>query len=468
MYTLTNPKDEFYIHFQCECGRKFRAEEMYICYNCNKILCRYCLDTEYEIYGCKNNCKRSQNFTINSVRKKNNCCDLCLECPICFNALIKRKISGNFLYQCPFCYWDTANIKLAKPSENDLDILIGQLQETGSNGFLKKMYNHLLENLSKNYVLTEEYNYTSNINEFEKIGKEDENINFQEVVQKAMESGAWNIEKLNENIKKEKEKYENIFNSPYDYNDDYINDKNNNYFSFNFISTLLGCNLDLSEKDDINSIDDLKKKLKTDLDINYICTLDQRLNHVIFQHPLTSVQFPKFFDLVPQKTKVSRKCKKCKKLIIQGGDQSNTRSNYVKLEVSHFFLIQFPHITIYKIEYDKKNLMLKFNISDYKEIKLNFKESTKSEVKCVLPPKKYEIGTNNKMTKDEYLFAQNEKFIILNFKWKGESEKNIKADGKSHYLQFIIVAEYNRGGSETNTVIEYNTEIKFHVKKDKK
>jgi hypothetical protein len=172
--------------------------------------------------------------------------------------------------------------------------------------------------------------------------------------------------------------------------------------------------------------------------------------------------------LVPQKAKVSRKCKKCKKLIIQGGEQSNNRSNYVKLDVSHFFLIQFPNITIYKIEYDKKNLMLKFNISDYKEIKLNFKENTKSEVKCVLPPKKYEIGTNNKMPNDEYLIMQNEKFIVLNFKWKGESEKNIKADGKSHYLQFIIVAEYNRGGSETNTVIEYNTEIKFHVKKDKK
>ena len=54
------------------------------------------------------------------------------------------------------------------------------------------------------------------------------------------------------------------------------------------------------------------------------------------------------------------------------------------------------------------------------------------------------------MTKDEYLFMQNENFIILNFKWKDESEKNIKADGKRQYLQFIIIDEYNRGGSETN------------------
>ena len=63
------------------------------------------------------------------------------------------------------------------------------------------------------------------------------------------------------------------------------------------------------------------------------------------------------------------------------------------------------------------------------------------------------------MAKDEYLFMQNEKCIILNFKWKDKSEKNNKADGKSHYLQFIIIVEYNRGGSETNYVIEYNTEI---------
>ena len=50
------------------------------------------------------------------------------------------------------------------------------------------MYNHSLENFSKNYVLNEEYKYTSNINDFEKIGKEDETINFQEVDQKQ-----WNM-----------------------------------------------------------------------------------------------------------------------------------------------------------------------------------------------------------------------------------------------------------------------------------
>ena len=40
------------------------------------------------------------------------------------------------------------------------------------------------------------------------------------------------------------------------------------------------------------------------------------------------------------------------------------------------------------------------------------------------------------MTKEEYLFMQDEKFIILNFKWKDKSEKNIKADGKSHIYYY--------------------------------
>lgn len=32
MYSLTNEKDDYYCHIVCECGRKYRAEEMYICY----------------------------------------------------------------------------------------------------------------------------------------------------------------------------------------------------------------------------------------------------------------------------------------------------------------------------------------------------------------------------------------------------------------------------------------------------
>ncbi len=32
MYNQTCENDDYYVHIECGCGRKFRAEEMYICY----------------------------------------------------------------------------------------------------------------------------------------------------------------------------------------------------------------------------------------------------------------------------------------------------------------------------------------------------------------------------------------------------------------------------------------------------
>lgn len=32
MYSFTNQNDKIYIHILCGCGRKYKAEEMYICY----------------------------------------------------------------------------------------------------------------------------------------------------------------------------------------------------------------------------------------------------------------------------------------------------------------------------------------------------------------------------------------------------------------------------------------------------
>ena len=61
------------------------------------------------------------------------------------------------------------------------------MKEKGLNGFLEKMYNHLLENFCINYVLNEEYNYISNINDFEKIGK-DELLIFKKLVKN---NGIW-------------------------------------------------------------------------------------------------------------------------------------------------------------------------------------------------------------------------------------------------------------------------------------
>ena len=32
MFSLTNEKDDCYVHYECGCGRKFKAEELYLCY----------------------------------------------------------------------------------------------------------------------------------------------------------------------------------------------------------------------------------------------------------------------------------------------------------------------------------------------------------------------------------------------------------------------------------------------------
>jgi len=35
--------DAPYVHYQCGCSRQYIDAEMYICFKCSKILCKYCL-----------------------------------------------------------------------------------------------------------------------------------------------------------------------------------------------------------------------------------------------------------------------------------------------------------------------------------------------------------------------------------------------------------------------------------------
>ena len=156
MYSLTNEKDDNYIHIICGCGNKFRAEEMYICYNCNKILCRFCLNEEIESCFCKNYCKRHQSISVTQAKKMKNTCDQCLECPNCSVGLVKRFMNGKYMYVCPFCYWDTTTIKFVTSKESDLDSLIFQLKESSTKGYLKKMYDHIINRLKDNEGLITE------------------------------------------------------------------------------------------------------------------------------------------------------------------------------------------------------------------------------------------------------------------------------------------------------------------------
>lgn len=121
-------------------------------------MCRFCLTEEIEYCYCKNYCKRNQSVTVTQAKKMKNSCDQCLECPLCFVALVKRQYNGKYLYVCPHCYWDTSNIKFSCTKESDLDSLIFQLKDSSVKGFLKKMYDHCTTKLKENDGLITESN----------------------------------------------------------------------------------------------------------------------------------------------------------------------------------------------------------------------------------------------------------------------------------------------------------------------
>ena len=461
MYSLTNEEDDYYCHINCGCGRKYRGEEMYICYNCNKIICRYCITSEYENSGCKNSCSRNRIINKQNSNDKKNKCDVCLECPICFSALIKRNLNGNFMYACPYCYYDTSYIRFSKTKEIELDHAIGKLQEVSSSGHLKKMYNSILKKLKeKDNIFSEDKIKLSKTQNRSSISK-----GISDVVQKAMDQGAWVIEKLEEKLKNENDEIEKKEQFPIKYDDDSYVSNSNLYSSFATIIQHLGVALDYSnnELNSLNNVEELSNLLKKDLNPKLISNLEQRYNHVVFQHPFLEMQFPNFFDLIPNKSEVVKKCKQCRKIIVQaaGADYvTDSRIKTIKLDIGHLFTKQFPVESIYKIDIKDYSLMIKFSLYEFKEVTLSFKEDETSEVKCEIPKDSYIISDTTPPNK--YIYESSDKSIIVIFKFK-ESYINKLEKGTHHIFKLFINAEYNRGRKETLSKITYGTEIKFKI-----
>ena len=365
------------------------------------------------------------------------------------------------MYACPYCYWDTSNIKFAKAKETDLDILIGQLQERSCSGLLKRMYSYSLNKLKKQEDLFIE----------EKSGQRGtlrgSITGITDMVKKAMDTGTWSMQKLEESLVKEQK--DNEEKNKIAYTDNYINDKESNYFDFQFIATLLGCSLDYLDNNfsKIDSVDKLKENLKTVLDIKSMSTLEQRHSHIIFQNPISNIQFPKFCDIIPQKSRTSKYCKTCKKILVETGELlGGLKESGLKLEISHFFIKQFPSVTIYKIDLSLKVLLLKFTMADFGDITFYFREDPDSPTKVLLPPDKYEIG-NKDITPNDWVYKNADRFFILNFKFKEEYLPRLETDGSTHILRFFMKVDYNRGGGNTAETIEYPNEIKFKVNNKK-
>ena len=100
-----------------------------------------------------------------------------------------------------------------------------------------------------------------------------------------MEMNTWDIENIEAKILEDEKKINDKNNLNYD--DNYF--QQNNYYAFNAVGSLLACGLDYSDKNmpKMDSVETLKEKMKNEYDISFISSLDQRLNHVTFQHPNT-------------------------------------------------------------------------------------------------------------------------------------------------------------------------------------
>jgi hypothetical protein len=102
-------------------------------------------------------------------------------------------------------------------------------------------------------------------------------------VNRAMEFQTWDLQNIKEHLEKEEES--EVENSNLKYEDNYLVE-HKTYCAFPAVSSFLACNMDYSDKNTakLDNLDTLKEKLKTDLDINLVAGLEQRVNHVSSQH----------------------------------------------------------------------------------------------------------------------------------------------------------------------------------------
>ena len=347
-----------------------------------------------------------------------------------------------------------------KEKEQDLDNLIWQLQESSCNGFLSKMYSHCLSNLQKQSDIFQVSTPQTLSTPFSCLTTTPTS-NVNDLVRKAKQ-GKWDVAKLNERIAEEKTQSQM---KEFDYDDKYIINEGNKYLAFNFLTTLIGCSNDYLDNNfsKIDSVSSLKDKMRKELDLRFMSTLEQRHNQTILQNPISAMMFFTFQDVIPTKNKMSRKCKMCRKPLIQITDNLTSRRGASKLDpgIMHLFYTQFPVIYINKIDTDKKEILLKFSVSNFNETKLKLKEDITSPTKVILPTNQYEIGTNTEVTGDECFHSKSDKFIILIFKIREEYFQFFEMK-RDHILRFYCVVEYNRGG-ETATEIEYLSEVKFTI-----
>ena len=432
-------EEDYYCLVQCDCGRKFKPDEMFLCYFCNKIKCHFCLITEAGIFQCKGFC----NDDLSSSKKGKITCDKCLECPLCFTPLIKKLFNRKYYLFCTSCYWTSQNIHISKEKKEDFDTYITYLNQEKNSGFFKGMYDNILTRLNKD-------NFFAGKIEKDKDTLNEEMLKFDNefnTVQKAMEKSEQNFEEFDKKIKEELINNEKQYSEKYEYNDDYLNieeNKENKNTNFKLKSKLLSCYNDYNQN--YNTLDEAKKALNSNaLSINIITSLEQRHNNVVFQNNTMWNTYPKFIDLIPKKRDYSKQCKECGNFIVKIPETPTSNDE----GIMHSYISLLPIILINKIDWEKGFITLKFILVNFMNLTISFNEDPLNQTKIVLPEGKFEVEDDDGDKKRLIDFKFDEKY-------KGDFVKN-----NMYIFRFILITEFKRSDAGDLSCIQFPVEIKF-------
>jgi len=425
-------EEDYYCLVQCDCGRKHKPEEMFLCYFCSKIKCNFCLITEATIFRCPGFCPADST----PVKNEKNCCNECLECPLCFTPLITRNFNKKYYLFCTSCYWNSQNVHISKENIEDLKKYLIYLNQEQNSGFFRGMYDNILKQLSQDDLFAGEIEKDSINEKMMKFSSE------YDTVQKAMEKGEQTFEEFDKRIKEDINNDEKKAFDKYEYNDDYLNkEENKENKNFKLKNRLLHCYNDYTQN--FNSLDEVKKAFNTNaLSLNVMTSLEQRHNNVSFQNNSIFNQYPKFIDLIPKQKDFSKKCKECRNTIVKiPGKNSVDNDGIIQSYIS-----LLPVIMINKIDWEQNSITLRFVLVNFINVTISFKEDKLNDIKIKLPEGQFVIDEPKTHAKK----------ILINFKFDENIVKN-----KIYFFRFILKAEFKRNDVGELSFIEYPVEIKF-------
>ncbi|CAI2367063.1 unnamed protein product [Moneuplotes crassus] len=150
MYSLTTNRPP-YVHVGCGCGRKFIIEEMYLNFDENQIICRFCTQNTIDDVFCPSCGER---HSIRDSQSLDNKCSRCLYCPFCFNKVVLSKSTINdkktYYFLCTSCKWNSVRIGIAEETPLDIMTKCSVSNDSRGDNLKNKVFLTLLNNLKAN------------------------------------------------------------------------------------------------------------------------------------------------------------------------------------------------------------------------------------------------------------------------------------------------------------------------------